>query len=315
MTGLAAARRLALATFSMTILAISSVAQMPNMPPLLESTRPQLKGEIPLYPGTPPGSKADALPEQWDTMGGYYMARNVTIPTIIPVLPDPAKANGAAVLIAPGGAYMALSMDTEGLMAAHEFAKRGIAAFVLKYRLDPTPRDIPGFNQAIGARMGGVLNAGTKGAPPIFQPLAIDDAETALKLIRSRAAEWNIDPNRTGMIGFSAGAMTTLTLTLENRAGARPSFVGIIYGPMLAVTVPPEAPPLFAALAADDPLFGHEGFGLIESWQKAGRPVELHFYEHGDHGFGMRTLGTTSDLWFEEFITWLKDRKTLNRAP
>ena len=132
MTGLAAAVRLTLSTFSMAILAISSVAQMPAMPPLLESTRPQLQGELPLYPGTPPGSKPDALPEQWDTMGGFYMARNVTIPTIIPVLPDPAKATGAAVLIAPGGAYMALAMDTEGLMAAREFAKRGIAAFVLK---------------------------------------------------------------------------------------------------------------------------------------------------------------------------------------
>ena len=306
--------RLAFA-FLLICAAAPLAAQMPpGMPPIVESTRPTLAGEIPLYPGTPPGSKADAQPEQWDTLGGEYMARNVTIPTLIPVLPDPAKANGAAVIIAPGGAYMALSMDSEGLKAARKLADLGVAAFVLKYRLDPTPRDIPGFMGAIGARMAGVTTAGTKGAPPIFQPLAIDDAAAALKLVRARATELYIDPSRIGMIGFSAGAMTTLTLTLENRSGAMPSFIGIIYGPMVPVTVPPNAPPLFAALAADDPLFGHEGFGLIDSWQKANSPVEFHLFEHGSHGFGMHQLGTTSDLWFEEFVTWMKDRKLLNPA-
>lgn len=293
----------------------TSAAQMPaNMPPILESTRPNLPAEIRLYSGTAPGSKPDAQAEQWDTMGGEYMARNVTVPTIIPVLPDPAKATGAAVLVAPGGAYMALSMDSEGLLVARKLAERGIAAFVLKYRLDPTPRDIPGFMQAIGARLAGVSTDGSKGAPPIFQPLAIDDAAVALKMIHAQAAEWKINVNRIGMIGFSAGAMTTLTLTLENRPAALPSFVGIIYGPMVPVTVPKQAPPLFAALASDDPLFGRQGFGLIESWQSAGSPVELHFYEHGQHGFGMHQQGATSDLWFEEFFTWMKDRKLLIRA-
>ncbi len=288
------------------------VAQIPpGMPSPVESTRPQIPGEFPLYPGTPPGSQPNAQPEQWDTMGGEYLARNVTIPTLIPVLPDPAKATGVAVVVAPGGAYMALSMESEGLKVARKLAENGIAAFVLKYRLDPTPQDLPGFMAAIGARVGGAIQAGGKGAPPIMEPLAIDDAAAAIKLIRARAAEYHIDPSRTGMVGFSAGAMTTLTLTLEDRPGAEPSFVGIIYGPMLPVTVPLHAPPLFAALAADDPLFGHEGFGLITSWQTAGRPVEVHLYEHGDHGFGMRQQGTTSDLWFQEFATWIKDSKSL----
>ncbi len=244
-------------------------------------------------------------------MGGYRMVRNVTVPTIVPILPDRGQATGAAVVIAPGGAFLALSMDTEGLMVARELAKRGVAAFVLKYRLDPTPRTIPGFMETMEKRMAPMLDPAHQGAPPLNEPLAVDDAEAALKLVRSHAAEWQIDPSRTGLIGFSAGAMTTLTLTLENRHGGQPSFAGIIYGPMLAVTVPPHAPPLFAALASDDPLFGKQGLGLVESWQKAGSPVELHFYQQGDHGFGMRTLGTTSDLWFEEFFTWLKDGKFL----
>jgi acetyl esterase/lipase len=286
-------------------------AQMPQMPPMLESTRPDLKGEVRLYPGTAPGSATNALPEQWNTMGGFHMARNVTVPTLIPVLPDPAKATGAAVLIAPGGAYMALAMDNEGLLVAHALADRGVAAFVLKYRLDPTPRDIPGFDKAIGERMGPALQAGSKGFV-VDSPLAVDDAATALRLIRSRAAEWKIDPARTGMIGFSAGAQTALALTLQNRPGARPDFVAILYGPMAAVRVPPNPAALFVALASNDPLAGRQGFGLVQSWQAAGGAVELHFYHDGDHGFGMRTLGTTSDLWFQEFFAWLKDGKFLS---
>ncbi len=286
------------------------LGQMPAMPPMYEASKPQLPGEFPLYAGTPPGSKPAGDAEQWNTMGGYYLARNVTVPTLTPVLPDPAKATGAAVLVAPGGAYMALAMDTEGLLVARELARHGIAAFVLKYRLDATPRDIPGFNQAMGRRMAGVVN-GPAGAPPIFQPLAVDDAAAAMRLLRARSSQWKIDPTRIGMVGFSAGAMTTLTLTLENRSGATPNFIGIIYGPMLNVTVPASAPPLFAALASDDPLFGQQGFGLIQSWHAAGRPAELHYYEHGGHGFGMRPLGTTSDLWMEEFLLWIKADKWL----
>jgi acetyl esterase/lipase len=244
-------------------------------------------------------------------MDGFKAARNVTVPTLIPFLPDPAKATGAAVVVAPGGAYMMLTMDTEGIMVARKLAEHGVAAFVLKYRLDLTPRDIAGFNRALGARMDPILK-GEKVAE-VEQPLAVDDAAAALRLIRSRAAEWHIDPQRTGMVGFSAGARTALRLTLQNRSGARPSFVGVIYGPMLSVAVPDQAPPMFVALAADDPIWGHAGFGLVTSWQAAGRSVELHFYEHGNHGFGMRQTGTTSELWLDEFLLWMKDGKLLER--
>ena len=291
----------------------AACAQMPQMPPMLESTRPDLKGEIRLYPGTAPGSAADALPEQWNTMGGFHMARNVTVPTLIPVLPDPARATGAAVLIAPGGAYMALAMDTEGLLVARALADRGVAAFVLKYRLDPTPRDIPGFGKAMGDRMGPIIQAGSKGFL-LNSPLAVNDAATALQLIRSRATEYKIDPARTGIIGFSAGARTALAMTLQNRPGARPDFVAILYGPMAAVTVPPNPAALFVALASNDPITGRQGFGLVQSWQAADGAVELHFFHDGDHGFGMRTLGTTSDLWFQEFFAWLKDGKFLSSS-
>src|SRR6185437_15908734 len=99
------------------------------------------------------------------------------------------------------------------------------------------------------------------------------DARAAFALIRRRAAEWHVDPARVGMVGFSAGAMLTMATALRGE-DAKPAFIGSIYGPLQAVQVPADAPPLFVALAADDPLMSGRGFGLIESWMAAKRPVE-----------------------------------------
>ena len=106
------------------------------------------------------------------------------------------------------------------------------------------------------------------------------------------------------MVGFSAGAMLTMTTALTAQ-DARPAFIGNIYGSLGPVTVPADAPPMFVALAADDPLFGNSGFGLIESWQAAHRPVEFHLYEQGGHGFGMYPKETTSTGWFDAFVRWI----------
>jgi acetyl esterase/lipase len=134
----------------------------------------------------------------------------------------------------------------------------------------------------------------------------IADANAAFALGRANAAKWHVDPDRVGMIGFSAGAMLTMATTLDNNnGGAKPAFIGNIYGPLGAVEVPADAPPLFAAVAADDPLFGNSNFGLIESWHKAKRPVEFHYYERGGHGFGMYNKETTSTGWFEAYVRWL----------
>ena len=96
-----------------------------------------------------------------------------------------------------------------------------------------------------------------------------------------------------------------MATTLNNGDAAKPAFIGNIYGPLGAVDVPPDAPPLFAAVAADDPLFGLSNFGLIEAWRKANRPVEFHYYEQGGHGFGMYPKETTSTGWFDAFVRWL----------
>jgi acetyl esterase/lipase len=132
----------------------------------------------------------------------------------------------------------------------------------------------------------------------------IADARAAFALIRRRAGEWHVDPDRIGMVGFSAGAMLTLATTLAGE-DAKPAFIGDIYGPLAPVTVPKDAPPLFAALAADDPFFVNGGIGLIDSWRAAKRPAEFHLFEQGGHGFGMYQKETTSTGWFDAFVRWL----------
>jgi acetyl esterase/lipase len=132
----------------------------------------------------------------------------------------------------------------------------------------------------------------------------IADSRAAFALIRRRAAEWKIDPDRIGMVGFSAGAMLTMATALVGE-DAKPAFIGNIYGPLAAVTVPADAPPLFAALAADDPFFANGGIGLIDSWRAAKKPAEFHLYEQGGHGFGMYPKETTSTGWFDAFVSWL----------
>ena len=115
-------------------------------------------------------------------------------------------------------------------------------------------------------------------------------------------------------IGFSAGAMNTLSVALAQQEGAKPAFIGLIYGPMTAVQVPADAPPLFAALASDDPLFARSGTGLLTSWAQARRPAEFHMYQKGGHGFGMNRNGTTTELWPVEFLAWLRVNDFVGKA-
>lgn len=281
--------------------AAPALAQDAAMTPIAPPAEP---GAIPLGTGDVTGSTA---PESWFRQYGVAMTRNVSAATLTPFLPDPAKATGAAVIVAPGGGFLMLSMENEGWRVARALADKGIAAFVLKYRLKPTPAGMPQFEQAVGAMFASAGSPQTRLKPEDAVAGAADqiaDARAAFALVRARAAQWHVDPQRIGMIGFSAGAMTTM-LTALAAPDTRPAFIGPIYGSMEAVTVPPNAPPMFAVLAGDDPLFAHKGFGLIDSWQRAGRPVEFHLYEKGGHGFGLGKRGTTSTDWFDAFLHWL----------
>lgn len=296
-------KRLVLA--ALMLFAAPATAQMPVPVPAQAPAEPDA---IPLYPDmkAPKGST-----ENWVRFDKDLAVRNVTVPTITPVLPDPAKATGAAVVVAPGGAFMLLSMEHEGWSVARWLADHGVAAFVLKYRLNPTPVDTAEASAYMGKRMAESLR--DPAAPPsIKEPRATLDALAALKLVRAGAGKWGVNPQRVGMIGFSAGAMTTLNAALEGQGADRPSFIGYVYGPMLARDVPADAPPMFAAIANDDSLFPNPSYALVESWRWAHVPVELHAYERGDHGFGMGKPGTTTMGLLPQYLSWMEMRGLLN---
>ncbi len=299
---LVSARFLAAALAATSVFAAPALAQLDDrMTPIAIPDQPNAV-EI----GTGPLPDATA-PESWHSQYASKFARNVTVATITPFLPPPGKGSGAAVVVAPGGGFRTLSMENEGWNVARALAERGIAAFVLKYRLNQTPADMAGFERSMKE-----MFSGTGRRPPRPDPqqmmagLApqIADARAAFALIRRRAAEWKIDEDRIGMVGFSAGAMLTMATALVGE-DAKPAFIGNIYGPLAAVSVPADAPPLFVALAADDPFFANGGFGLIESWRAAKKPADFHLYEQGGHGFGMYPKETTSTGWFDAFVSWL----------
>jgi acetyl esterase/lipase len=281
-------------------LASTARAQDDRMTPIATPSQPDA---IELGTGPLPGAKN---PESWHSQYGSRFARNVTVATLTPFLPDPARASGAAVVVAPGGGFRTLSMENEGWNVARALAERGIAAFVLKYRLNQTPADMPGFERSMREMFSATAPPPRPDPEKAMAGLApqIADARAAFALIRKRSAEWHVDPHRIGMVGFSAGAMLTMATALAG-GDAKPAFVGNIYGPLAAVTAPADAPPLFVALAADDPFFANGGYGLIDSWKAAKRPVEFHLYEQGGHGFGMYPKETTSTGWFDAFVRWI----------
>jgi acetyl esterase/lipase len=255
------------------------------------------------------GVESQPAPESWFRQWGEPMARNVSTATLTPFLPDPEKATGAAVLVAPGGGFMWLSMHNEGWKVAQALADQGIAAFVLKYRLQPTVDDLVEFENQMNRRF---EEAGASEGNENPRPRRPDwdlsnqltDAETAWAMILDRADEWGVDVNRIGMMGFSAGAGLTMHCTLHSKT-MKLAFIAPIYGAMNAVEVPAGAPPMFSVIASDDFLFLGE-FGVIQSWYKAGVPVEFHLYQNGGHGFGLGYPGNTANRWFEAFMHWFE---------
>ena len=200
-------------------------------------------------------------------------------------------------------------MGNEGWEVAQALADKGIAAFVLKYRLYPTPESLDDFkawmNRPRPTAPADTSKSTTSPRPPqmdLSNQLA--DAEAAYALILKRAREWGVDTNRIGMIGFSAGAGLTMHSALHSKT-MKLAFIGPIYGGMGPVEVPKNAPPMFSAIASDDFLFRGQ-FGVVESWFKAGIPVEFHLYQNGGHGFGLGNPNRTSNRWFDAFMHWLE---------
>jgi acetyl esterase/lipase len=262
---------------------------------------------IPLYPATPPGSTQETYPEKeyfskvWNT----EVVANVTQPSLTVFKPSPELRNGTALVICPGGGFMALSITSEGTDVARYMAARGVTAFVLKYRLARTGEDATQEFTALFADRQKFRKTIGK-----VVPLAVADGLAAVTYVRQHASEWGVSPDRVGIIGFSAGGRVTSGVAFHYLPQGRPAFVAPIYaGGEISkdVPVPADAPPMFIAAATDDQLgLAPESIALYERWTDANKSAELHMYAKGGHGFGMRTHNLPTDHWIDRFTDWLE---------
>jgi endo-1,4-beta-xylanase len=252
---------------------------------------------IPLWPKGAPGSETRAA-EAEQVIGSNVC--NVHNPSLTPYVPAADKSTGTAVIICPGGGHSKLCLGHEGYALAEWFRDRGIAAFVLKYRL-----------------------AREKGSCYTVQEHAMADTRRAIRLVRSRAGEWHLKPNRIGILGFSAGGELAAYAAMKNDSGnkaatdpierhsSRPDFQALIYpGSTGRFTVEAGMPPVFLAAGYNDRPDIAEGLAtLYLKYKSAKIPAELHIFANAGHGFGYRhdAKPSAAARWPERFTEWLGD--------
>ena len=301
----------ALAGFLLLSAAVRLAAQDPTPPPI-PSTPAQETAHppsIPLWPAGAPGFEARkdekervAWRQEPDIV--FPVTFNIHNPSITPFLPQADRATGAAVIVAPGGGHMFLTMDREGYDVGQWFADHGVAAFILKYRL---ARDQAG---------GSVYRSNVE---------ALADAQRALKLVRSRAVEWGVDPKRIGILGFSAGGEVAALAGTHYAAGwpdaadpvesesSKPDFMVLIYpGLPKDLKFDSNTPQAFLACSYDDRPAMSDGLAnLYLTLHQAGVNAELHIYNSGGHGFGVRQRPLAVTGWTSRLIEWMGDRGLL----
>jgi acetyl esterase/lipase len=255
---------------------------------------------VDVWPGAAPGSERWTQEERtFEHTPVGTVVQNVVRPTLTAYLPARGRATGTGVIVAPGGAFVALALSLEGTDLARWLQERGIAAFVLKYRTVAKRQDgIPAMDMDTAGRYG------------------IADGIQALRVVRRRAAEWGVAPDRVGMVGFSAGAMVASGALLQPDAADRPRFAALIYGaPFGAMPpIPARLPPVFLAWAQDDRVALAPIVRFRDALVAAGARPELHVYGAGGHGFGMRRQGTSSDHWVDALYHWLDAQGLTRRA-
>lgn len=261
---------------------------------------------IQLYNGAAPGSEnwnwdeAVSDSNAWNTKAVY----NVSHPTLTVFEPESKEASGTAVIICPGGAFHALSINSEGYDVAQWLARKGVTCFVLKYRLahSVTTDPVKEMTDKWGSKE---FNDEVKAVIP----LDIADGRAAIAYVRQHASDYNIKKDKIGIIGFSAGGTVAASTAFNYNADNRPDFVAPIYAYMpseLTGNVADDAPPMFIAAASDDELgLATHSVDLYSKWLASKHPVELHMYVKGGDGFGMRQQHLPTDTWIDRFGDWL----------
>lgn len=258
----------------------------------------EIPKEIPLWPNGAPGSEGKTAPEVVaKSDSGELRVSSIHNPSITPYLPAKDKATGAAVLVIPGGGHRLLAITHEGYNVGEWLAGRGIAAFVLKHRL-----------------------AREEGSTYKIEAESFADAQRAMRLVRTRAREWNVDPARLGAMGFSAGGELVAQIATRfddgsaesadpvERQPSRPAFQALIYpGRSGDIQATKDSPPAFLAAAYNDRQDISEGLAEVYlRFKRAGAPAELHIYGTGGHGFGLRSTNKRPvGSWIVRFEEWL----------
>ncbi len=263
--------------------------------------------EIRLWPNGAPGSEKETAPEVFKASDNPKLPKNFTVvhyPSLYVFLPPPEKATGTAVIVAPGGGHSQLVIDKEGWEVADWLNNLGIAAFVVKYRLAKAP-----------------------GSHYTVERDALADAARAVRTVRSHAKEWRVESDRIGFMGFSAGGAVAALIETRfdaanptasdpiEKASSRPDFAVDVYPGFAAgmITVPKNAPPTFLVCADNDPSHVVTTVNLYLDLQKQGVPAEMHIYEHGGHGFGMRKSPLPVASWPDRLKDWMVDNKLLKQ--
>jgi acetyl esterase/lipase len=265
---------------------------------------------LPLWPGKPPGvvpegPEKDITRDKDNQVAGKRVMRlgGITQPSVTVFHPSQPAPGRPAVVVCPGGGYNILAWDLEGTEVCEWLNSLGITGVLLKYRV-PAPKTGPRHASALM------------------------DAQRAVRLVRSRAADWQIDPKKVGILGFSAGGhLATMTALAQqestyepidaiDKLSARPDFAVLIYPAYLTtpkrdaladnVTVTKQTPPMFLAHAGDDPVPAESSVLLYLALKKAGVKAELHVYDRGGHGYGLRRTGLPVADWPKRCEEWLR---------
>lgn len=258
--------------------------------------------EIPLWPNGAPGFENR---RNEPTQARDWWVKNIHNPSVTVYAPPKDKATGTAVIVCPGGGHRELVFNAEGKEAAEFLNSIGVTAFVLKYRL-----------------------ANEEKSPYSLEKHVRDDAYRAMRLVRSRAKEWSIDPGRIGMLGFSAGGEVVALVAYGSgegdanapdpidRVNGKPDFQMLVYpGPgFIPKTIPGDAPPVFLLVANDDTCCSGAVVTLLQGYRAANLPVEAHIYTQGKHGFNMGNRSKLSSIktWPERMADWMNDTGLLN---
>jgi len=240
---------------------------------------------------------------QWEDFLDQLTVRNITQPELYPVLPDPGTAIGKAVIVVPGGGYLFVSMENEGFPVARRLADEGYTAFVLKYRTRPTPADPEAFLTLMAQQFASMGQRELEAYAP-----AVEDLGSAMSYVAQHCPEYGCAAGEVNLIGFSAGGMSVIRALEAPPEDVEIASAALLYPPMTRPVHATARPPLFIAIASNDPLFRQGGFTLPEDWYGKTGHLELHLYDDGGHGFGTLRKGSTAEHWLDQYTSWLSRR-------